>query len=162
MPRLSCCWWDMQLLMMRLPCMQWYGPLLFIDIDPCCQFQTCGRCGLLRDTGYLVVHIASNLVSTQCPCRVLEIDPEFCYTCSMSSCQTVDNFFFSARYFFRKFWDIWVFRDPKFPWKTKTSKTPHSSTAWQGLKEHVCEQSGSLSKSVLDIKKIGLLCGKHV
>ena len=46
------------------------------------------------------------------------------------------------------FFDNWVLGNAKFGAKKKhTQKKMLSSTAWQGLMEHVCKQSGPISKN---------------
>ena len=90
-------------------------------------------------TGWLK-QIAPNLLSIQCPRRFWEMDPEIWHTCPMNPCQPV-TVFFPARYVF---WGgvFGSYEIQKF-WRKKTT---HSSTAWQGRIEHVCKQSGYISK----------------
>ena len=77
---------------------------------------------------------------------VLQRDPESWHTASMNPCQPVTEcmcvVFRWICFFF------WTFGSLGYPKISKTSPPKaHSSTAWQGLIQHVCEQSRSIKKS---------------
>ena len=90
------------------------------------------------------------------PRRSREIDVEFLRTCSKSPCQLVNE-----RCFFGRFcwWNIWTLRNPEFPREKKKKKHP-SLTGRQGLTEHVCQNSASISYKN-DVKKMGF-CAENM
>ena len=92
---------------------------------------------------YRLVQAYPNLLSIQCSRRYLEVDPEIWHTCSMNSCQLVTEYFFPDRFFFSlSFLGHLGLRRFQISGKKKKKH----STAWQGLIEHVCKQSGSISE----------------
>ena len=81
---------------------------------------------------------APNFLSTQCPRRVLEIEPEIWHTCSVNPSQPVTVFFSPTTFVLF----TCVLGDKKFP-PEKNTKT---STAWQGLILIGCVQTIRISK----------------
>ena len=87
--------------------------------------------------------IAQKLLVAQRPRHFGEIGPEILHTCPMNPCQPVTEcFFFFASDVFFVFLRRLGLGDPKFPEKKKKEK--HSSTAWQGLIEHMGKREGSM------------------